>query len=70
MTAKKYERLWAYVKNSGETTLRLSFDEIADIAGVAIDHSFLRYKKELLEYGYAVEKISLKTQTVTFVRTI
>jgi len=29
----------------------LTFDEISDIAGIAIDHSFLKYKKELMEYG-------------------
>ncbi len=70
MTSKKYERLWTYVKNSGKTSLRLSFAEVADIAGVPMDHSFLRYKKELSEYGYAVEKISLKAQTVTFVEIV
>ena len=42
------------------------FEEIQNIAGIPIDHSFLKYKKELLEYGYSVEKISMKKQTVTF----
>lgn len=37
-----------------------------DIAGIAIDHSFLNYKKELLQYGCQVGKISLKEQTVIF----
>lgn len=31
-----------------------------------IDHSLLTYKKELLSYGYKVEKISMKEHTVTF----
>lgn len=49
--------------------LVMSFEEIADIAGIPIDHSFLKYKKELEEYGYKVEKISMKNQTVMFSRT-
>ena len=35
-------------------------------AGLPIDHSFLTYKKELIEYGYKVGKISMKEQRVTF----
>jgi len=31
-----------------------------------IDHSFLNCKKELLNYGYKVGKISLKGKTVDF----
>ena len=31
-----------------------------------IDHSFLKYKKELIKYGYKVVKISMKEQTVIF----
>ena len=37
-----------------------------NIAGAPIDYSFLRYKKELIEYGYQVGKISMKEQTVRF----
>ena len=62
----KYDALWEYVKSSGQPSMKLSFNEIGEIAGVAIDHSFLNYKKELLQYGYAVGKISLKEQTVIF----
>ena len=29
-----------------------------------IDHSFLKYKKELLAYGYQVVKIFMKEETV------
>ena len=32
------------------------------------DHSFLTYKKELLEYGYKVGKISMKNKTVEFIK--
>lgn len=36
------------------------------IIGESIDHSFLKYKKQLIEYSYQVEKISMKDQTVIF----
>ena len=45
---------------------KLTFGEIQDIAGIPIDHSFLKYKKELTGYGYQVGKISMKEQTVIF----
>ena len=64
----KYRFLWENIQKREEPTFVLTFDEIAEIAGVPIDHSFLTYKKELLSYGYTVEKISLKAQTVTFHR--
>lgn len=64
----KYDTLWRYIKENGEKELLLTFDEIGKIAGVPLDHSFLKYKKELSAYGYEVEKISMKTQTVLFVR--
>jgi hypothetical protein len=62
----KYNTLWEYINKNGEPSLQLSFDVIKDIAGIAIDHSFLNYKKELLAYGYKVEKISLKEKMVYF----
>lgn len=64
----KYNALWEYVKNSGSESFKLSFEEIEEIASTPIDHSFLKYKKELEEYGYQVGKISMKEQTVTFNR--
>lgn len=64
----KYESLWRYVQDWGQDTLTLTFEEIANIAGVPIDHSFLRYKKELEDYGYRVKKIYMKEQKVTFER--
>ena len=48
--------------------LDLSFDEIGEIAGVALDHSFLNFKKELLPLGWQVSKISMKNQIVHFGR--
>lgn len=67
-TMSKYDALWEYVQGSGRDALKLTFREIQDIAGVPIDHSFLKYKKELADYGYQVEKISMKEQTVLFSR--
>ncbi len=65
----KYDALWAYVQKDGSATLKLTFEQIQEIAGVPIDHSFLKYKKELTDYGYQVGKISMKEQTVIFKRT-
>ena len=62
----KYNLLWKHIKKHGEQSFKLSFEEIKNIAGIAIDHSFLNYKKELLEYGYEVKKISLKEKAVLF----
>lgn len=62
----KYNALWEYVQRTGSPSMKLSFAEIRDIAGIEIDHSFLNYKKELTQYGYQVGKISLKGQTVIF----
>jgi hypothetical protein len=66
----KYEALWKYVTKNGSPSFKLTFDEIKDIAGIPIDHSFLTYKKELTEYGYEVGKISMKEQTVIFNRIV
>lgn len=64
----KYEGLREYIQDSGKSRLELTFDEIARIAGVPIDHSFLKYRKELCTAGYRTEKISLKERTVVFTR--
>ena len=64
----KYDVLWAYIEERCKPHLMLTFDEIGQIAGVPLDHSFLKYKKELSAYGYKVEKISMKARTVLFVR--
>lgn len=62
----KYNALWEYIQKNGSPSIKLSFTEIHDIAGIEIDHSFLNYKKELIQYGYQVGKISLKEQTAIF----
>ncbi len=62
----KYDTLWAWIKENGKDSFKLTFAEIEQIAGLPIDHSFLTYKKELMDYGYQVVKISMKGQTVAF----
>ena len=62
----KYNSLWEYVQKKGTNSFKLTFEEIQNIAGIPVDHSFLKYKKELTEYGYEVGKISMKEQTVLF----
>lgn len=62
----KYDALWKYVQQEGTQSFLLTFAEIQNIAGTPIDHSFLKYKKELEAYGYQVGKISMKEQTVVF----
>lgn len=62
----KFDSLWKWIKENGTDNFKLTYDEIENIAGLPIDHSFLKFKKELLEYGYKVGKISIKEQTVYF----
>ncbi len=62
----KYEPLWKYIKDNKKENYKLTYEEIKNILGFEIDHSFLTYKKELKEYGYEVSKISMKDKTVTF----
>ncbi len=62
----KYNALWEYVQKSEKEAFLLTFEEIQEIAGIPIDHSFLKYKKELAEYGWQVGKISMKNETVLF----
>lgn len=62
----KYEPLWNYLKNNNKDNYKLSYEKIINILGFRIDHSFLKYKKELKEYGYEVGKISIKEQTIIF----
>ena len=62
----KYEPLWKYLKENNKDDYKLSYEEIKNIIGFEIDHSFLTYKKEAKEYGYEVGKISMKEKTVIF----
>jgi len=65
----KYDPLWQAVGRDGRPRFKLTFEQIRDIAGIEIDHSFLNFKKELPAYGYRVGKISLKDKTVIFEKT-
>ena len=62
----KYEPLWKYLKEANKENYKLSYDEIKEILGFEIDHSFLINKKELKEYGYEVGEISMKEKTIIF----
>ena len=62
----KYDPLWKWIKENGIDSFKLTYAEIEKITGLQMDHSFLTYKKELLEYGFKVGKISMKEQTVAF----
>ena len=62
----KYDTLWKWINENKTDDFQLTYAEIEKIAGVPIDHSFLTFKKELLQYGFQVAKISMKEQTVDF----
>ena len=63
----KYEPLWSYVK-AQEKDFVLTYEQIKNILGFPIDHSFLTFKKELTDYGWQVGKISMKNETVNFIK--
>ena len=62
----KYEPLWKFIKENQKDSYKLTYEEIKNILGFEIDHSFLTYKKELINYEYEVSKISMKEKTVIF----
>ena len=62
----KFDPLWRYVQDQPGERLVLSFEQIAQICGLPIDHSFLNAKRELLAAGWRVGKISLNRTTLTF----
>ena len=64
----KYDKLWNYVKDNNLDSYKLSYDKIKEILGFDINHSFLRYKNELINYGYIVKKISIKEKYVIIER--
>ena len=56
----KYDGLWKWIAESGQDKLILTFERIEELAGVPMDHSFLKYKKELSDYGYQTENFNEK----------
>ena len=64
----KYDPLWKWINKNKTDDFQLTYAEIENIVGVPIDHSFLTFKKELLQYGFKVAKISINEKTVDFER--
>lgn len=64
----KYAPLWKWIAKNDTDAMKLSYGEIEKILGFPIDHAFLTFKKELPAYGFQVEKISMKEQTVSFTK--
>lgn len=64
----KYEPLWNYVGKQDDDFV-MTFEQVENVAGFPIDHSFLSFKKELTDYGWQVGKISMKNKTVQFIKT-
>lgn len=62
----KYEPLWKYLKENNLDKYKITFEEIKNILGFEIDHSFLTYKKEIKDYGYEVGKIFMKEKYIIF----
>lgn len=60
----KYNPLWNYIVTNNKNNYKLTYDEINNILGFPLDHSFLTYKKELLNYNYEVSKISIKEKNI------
>ena len=64
----KYHLLWQHIADREEDGFTLTFEQMEEIAGIPMDHSFLKYKKELTEFGRKTGKISMKNRTVAFER--
>ena len=62
----KYNTLLKYLKDNNKDSFKLSFSEIKTILGFDIDHSFLKYKTELKDYGYEINKLSIKEEYIIF----
>lgn len=60
----EYLKLWEYAVQNNKDTLKLSFEDVERIGGNVLNHSFLNHKKELLDYGYEVKKISMKNRDI------
>lgn len=64
----KYHLLWQHITAREEDGFTLTFEQMEEIAGIPMDHSFLKYKKELRDFGWKTGKISMKNRTVAFER--
>ena len=60
----KYKTLWDYVQKKGDMPLKLTFDEIKDITGAEIDHSFPKWTiPTYILYGEKDNLTSYKTMS-------
>jgi len=66
----KYKPLWEHLRADGRESIQLSFDEIRDILGFDIDHSFLNYKKEAVNFNYQIAKVNIKKRSVLFYKLV
>lgn len=64
----KYTPLWQYIKEQNEDKTILTFAQIEEITSTPIDNSFWAYKKELMDFGYKVEKIKIKEEKIIFAK--
>ena len=60
----KYEPLWKCLKDNNKENYKLSYEEIKNILGFDINHSFLTYREESKKYGYEVDEISMKEKII------
>ena len=44
---RQYDGLWKWIAENGQDQFKLTYAQIEELAGVPIDHSFLKFKKEL-----------------------
>ncbi|MCQ2087923.1 MAG: hypothetical protein MJZ37_07705 [Bacilli bacterium] len=62
----KYSSLWIWISETKSQDFKLTYEELEKVLNFKIDHSFLTFKKELEDYGFKVEKISLKNKEIYF----
>lgn len=62
----KYNKLWEFIKDDNSDLIKLTFNDIRKILWFDIDHSFLTFKKKLIDFGYKTGKISLKEKYIVF----
>ena len=65
---RKYDALWAYIQGLNEEKPILRFADVEKNCRYTVGSFFFDVQKELAQYGYAVGKISMKSQTVLFIK--
>ena len=63
-----YRKLLKYLESQCLGTEVLTFDEIYNICGVKIDHTFIDKKQYFKRNGFEVTRINLSKRTVLFSR--